>query len=892
MSLKMKLTSTICAFFLVLGITIMGVLATPNATVNLGGTITFQATNVYAIVNGSITGAVESEAVAGKVLNLETLRFDNETDVIAEGAKWSNTNLSFDNLGSQITITITIENKATDRPLYAKVEETLGKVDNLTKSMTRNGNTYTGGMLTLPKSTGDGTSIETIVLTMKVDDPNVSLANNLTYGYKVSLQDESFATDPDNVADIVEQQKLAYILDDTTMTASVKMVNTTTTTGDIEVPMFVKDGDKVYTVTSVAREGFGTGSAGCTGLTSITLPDSIEVLKDYAFSACTNLKQVNMPSRLREIGMGAFNSTKISELNLPNTLTILGPYAFRNCKNLTKVILPESLTNFGTNAFNGCSNLEYTISNNIKYLGTANNDYFIADAVVDTSAKSYTLNENCKILGSNTFAKNTTVQEVNLPEGMEIINDFAFNQCAKLINADLPSSLKYLGKAAFQYCYELVEINIPNGITSIGDYTFNECYSLTSVNIPTNLVSLGRTAFQYCKSLVSEIIIPQGVTVINAYAFNNCHKIPKVTLSGVKYIDDYAFQNCTELTSITLPEGLEKIGAYAFNSCSLADINKMPSTVKEIGLAAFQNCSGLTSITLPTELEYIGDYALNHCDGATNTTITIPSSIKQIGGTTYDPENPDLNVIGSHVFYDMATETLKEYKMEENEHFMVVDGVLYRKDAEGNPSVMVAYPSKKEGSTYEMPNTVVDAFELSLSRTYHLRTIVLSDSFVIRNNQDENLNNKNWGNNLAMMIYIYSGVTTITCKDTNPNYMTYSGAVYSKDGTTLYYAPMLSGLNVNNETKATLTIKEGTTTIFYGALGCDSDYLGNYAPENNTDSSNHLKRFDKVYIPESVKNIDASVITNINTLTWTIEVDARNTDYKVNSQTGKLETIA
>jgi hypothetical protein len=143
---------------------------------------------------------------------------------------------------------------------------------------------------------------------------------------------------------------------------------------------------------------------------------------------------------------------------------------------------------------------------------------------------------------------------------------------------------------------------------------------------------------------------------------------------------------------------------------------------------------------------------------------------------------------------------------------MVVDGILYRKDSEGNPSVMLAYPPQKRDSKYEMPNTVVDAFEMSLSRPYYLREIVLSDNFIIRNNTDENVNNNNWGNNLAIMIYLYSGVTTITCKETNPNYMTYKGAVYSKDGSILYYTPMLSGLNVSDETKATLEIKEGATT--------------------------------------------------------------------------------
>ncbi|MBE5746253.1 MAG: hypothetical protein E7359_03080, partial [Clostridiales bacterium] len=62
MSLKMKLASTVSAFLLILGLTIMGVFAAPTATINLGGSISFKATDVHATVQGKITGSKEAEA--------------------------------------------------------------------------------------------------------------------------------------------------------------------------------------------------------------------------------------------------------------------------------------------------------------------------------------------------------------------------------------------------------------------------------------------------------------------------------------------------------------------------------------------------------------------------------------------------------------------------------------------------------------------------------------------------------------------------------------------------------------------------------------------------------------------------------------------------------------
>ena len=186
MSLKVKLTSTIVAFMLILGLTIMGVFAAPTATIQLGGSLNFKATDVHAKVTGVIAGT--------KVDPQPTL-----TDLVFEAGEttdvssWANIPLQFTDAGSEITITVTIENLATDRPLYATVEDAVGSVDNVTKSMKKGSDAYTGDVIELPASTGAGTSTAVITLSMKVTDPNASIADDATYGYSIELNNE----DPD-----------------------------------------------------------------------------------------------------------------------------------------------------------------------------------------------------------------------------------------------------------------------------------------------------------------------------------------------------------------------------------------------------------------------------------------------------------------------------------------------------------------------------------------------------------------------------------------------------------------------------------------------------------------------------------------------------------------------
>ena len=89
-------------------------------------------------------------------------------------------------------------------------------------------------------------------------------------------------------------------------------------------------------------------------LKSLTLTD-VEIIGEYAFSACTNLEAVNMP-KVVTIGKFAFNEytkgTKLTSLDLPNATTI-GENAFAYSSLLISVNLPKVVT-IGLQAFDNC----------------------------------------------------------------------------------------------------------------------------------------------------------------------------------------------------------------------------------------------------------------------------------------------------------------------------------------------------------------------------------------------------------------------------------------------------------------------------------------------------------------------------------------------------------
>ena len=62
-------------------------------------------------------------------------------------------------------------------------------------------------------------------------------------------------------------------------------------------------------------------------------------------------------------------------------------------------------------------------------------------------------------------------------------------------------------------------------------------------------------------------------------------------------IGNFAFYDCTNLTSVTIPNGVTSIGASTFRGCSSLTSIVIPSSVTSIGDTAFRKCGSLKSIT-------------------------------------------------------------------------------------------------------------------------------------------------------------------------------------------------------------------------------------------------------------------------------------------------------
>ena len=98
--------------------------------------------------------------------------------------------------------------------------------------------------------------------------------------------------------------------------------------------------------------------SGCSGLTSLTLPSSVTSIGNDAFTGCSGLTSLTIPSGVTSIGGGTFwGCWKLTSLTIPSGVTSIDSEAFRGCSGLTSLTIHSGVTSIGNYAFEGCSGL-------------------------------------------------------------------------------------------------------------------------------------------------------------------------------------------------------------------------------------------------------------------------------------------------------------------------------------------------------------------------------------------------------------------------------------------------------------------------------------------------------------------------------------------------------
>lgn len=400
--------------------------------------------------------------------------------------------------------------------------------------------------------------------------------------------------------------------------------------GNINIPDSIIYEGVTYAVVAIESKAF----INCTKLTSITIPASIRVIHDEAFTGCISLSTLHINDGTEPLHLG------LKETGL---------------KYYREGIFADCMI---SNLYLG-RNLQYRHGESMPSIMYYYPPFFNKVPKDNKNTlRTVSLGKNVTVIPPELFYSFKNLKSIVIPDSLLAIEMGAFKETS-ISEIEIPNTVKSIGDAAFASCSKLTSVILPDSLNCIENYTFQDCVSLSYLKLPATIKTIGQSAFSGCKELVTEF--PIGIDSIGPGALSQCSSLKKLWIPNVKNIN-FGLDGCKSLDSINI-RGAETIygavfsdlpvlkyiempfmkdnlgmffGASCNNSkdefiCVLQYLENgksysyyIPKTLEEIVVTggcetipygAFYNCSMLRRLTLPSTLNGLKDKALYGCDG-------------------------------------------------------------------------------------------------------------------------------------------------------------------------------------------------------------------------------------------------------------------------------------
>ncbi len=343
------------------------------------------------------------------------------------------------------------------------------------------------------------------------------------------------------------------------------------------------------------------------------------------------------------IGNRAFyHCTGITSITMPNSITKIDDDAFAGCTGLTSVTIPENVTSLFC-AFPDCTNLT-----TVYYNATNCTEAYTPFAKNDLPYNGYTSSVVTAIIGSNVqtlpddlFGGCVQLATVSIPSSVTTIGA-TFWLCSNLTNINIPLSVTSIAEQAFQNS-GLTSVSIPSSVNTIGYNAFAHCHNLTTVFYSMDSCtydyhcspSVNGGMFEDCENLTT-VYLGSTVRYIPPYTFYGCTGLYSIDIpNSVRVIQNNTFGNCTGLHAVHLGNAVTRIESKAFSGCSSLTTIIFPNTLTHIASEAFLNCIGLTHVVFPDALRTINHSVFYGCSGLTSITFGRSEMFLSIGNGAF-----------------------------------------------------------------------------------------------------------------------------------------------------------------------------------------------------------------------------------------------------------------
>jgi hypothetical protein len=406
-------------------------------------------------------------------------------------------------------------------------------------------------------------------------------------------------------ADAVKIDGIYYDLNTETKEAKVTK-NPNYYSGEVSIPDKVTYESVDYSVTSIGGSAFYK----CRGLTSVTIPNSVTSIGNYAFAGCS-LTSVTIPNGVTSIGRCAFvGCSSLTSVTIPNGVTSIGDYAFQDCNMLTTITIPHSVTTIGEGAFDGCDNIKLVFPKRTIHVEKAGTLSDLIGGVTGELTLTGEINGEdfavIRVMGGESSYDNDFDPKHNNKNGSRLsVLDMSG---VKIVKGGAYIKKRIDGRGYAEAVLAEDDV-IPAGV-------FEGCKYLTSISIPSGLKSIGAYALDGTAWYENQ---PDGLVYIGNILYTYKGEMPENTHIEIKEgtvgIANMAFGGQSSLSSITIPNSVKHIGCYDVEENDTGAFIMLSGGGRAgfYGSYVFSGCTGLTSIVseIETPFSISGDVFYN-----------------------------------------------------------------------------------------------------------------------------------------------------------------------------------------------------------------------------------------------------------------------------------------
>lgn len=331
-----------------------------------------------------------------------------------------------------------------------------------------------------------------------------------------------------------------------------------------------------------------------------------------------------VPNKVWYVNTSAFaGCSQLTSITLPSSLSGIYDYAFKGCSALKSITIPSNVTSVGSYAFDACTALEsIDVAKENTYFVSKDGVLFnksetkIVRYPIAKSGETYTIPKTVTYIEYGSFADCTNLTSIVIHKTLSAIRNDSFKGCSNLTEITLPLSITATGTSTFEDCTSLTKINVAtqnkyysakNGVLFNKDktklYFFPVGSEMTSYTVPDSVTTIDPRAFVNPTNLTS-LHIPETVTYIRSDAFIDCDNLT-IYAKSTSYAYDFAVKNGINVVATDV---IKSVSHSVANNKITFTIVTSAGDFNRVKVTTPDNLGGSLAVASTYEINADGDY--------------------------------------------------------------------------------------------------------------------------------------------------------------------------------------------------------------------------------------------------------------------------------------------